>query len=515
MKQKPTKQRVPASPSSIIRSILGLYGIVGVSLSTFGGFKLPFSESHAKEYWRHAVAGIILVTALIAGIISLALYMFEANYFKSQMIAYVKTHHQRDLTLEGDIKVTFFPKLGLDAGKMTLSQRNSNKEFASIESGRFHIAWWPLLKKQLQIESVALEGVHANVIRYKNGSTNLDDLLASEGNLGDIKFEIDSIKINNSSAKLQDETAGILLTLHNVNIASGKLTDSTPGNVTANFRLESSKPHIDAKIQLSSHVLFELKTNHYEFSNFEGEMQGEAGGLNNLSLNFQGTVNSHPTLGSLTVDKFVASAKAKLENRKLEAKLDIPQLRLNKNKLTGNTLTFNATLLQDDESLSTTFEMPAFELVDKKLQSENITATFNLFKSGRTLQGKLSSPLSINFNTQQIQLPTIVSNFSATHPALSSKLSANISGNMQANLSEQDVKIGLKAEIDDSSFVGSLRLQDFTRPEYSFDLGVNTLDFDRYLATDWSKRLQDDALPFDFTGLKDLLLNFSYFISNS
>ena len=506
MKQKPTKQGVPASPSSIIRSILGLYGIVGVSLSTFGGFKLPFSESHAKEYWRHAVAGIILVTALIAGIISLALYMFEANYFKSQMIAYVKTHHQRDLTLEGDIKVTFFPKLGLDAGKMTLSQRNSNKGFASIESGRFHIAWWPLLKKQLQIESVALEGVHANVIRYKNGSTNLDDLLASEGNLGDIKFEIDSIKINNSSAKLQDETAGILLTLHNVNIASGKLTDSTPGNVTSNFRLESSKPHIDAKIQLSSHVLFELKTNHYEFSNFEGEMQGEAGGLNNLSLNFQGTVNSHPTLGSLTVDKFVASAKAKLENRKLEAKLDIPQLRLNKNKLTGNTLTFNVTLLQDDESLSTIFEMPAFELVDKKLQSENITATFNLFKSGRTLQGKLSSPLSINFNTQQIQLPTIVSNFSATHPALSSKLSANISGNMQANLSEQDVKIGLKAEIDDSSFVGSLRLQDFTRPEYSFDLGVNTLDFDRYLATDWSKRLQDDALPFDFTGLKDLLL---------
>ena len=104
---KSSKQ--PARTSSVIHSILGLYGVVGMIISTFGPFKVPFAESHAKEYWRHALAGVVLILLLVGGVISLALYVFEANYFKSQMVDYVKTHYQRDLALEGDIKVTFFP----------------------------------------------------------------------------------------------------------------------------------------------------------------------------------------------------------------------------------------------------------------------------------------------------------------------------------------------------------------------------------------------------------------------
>lgn len=502
---KPRKQ--PPPTSTLKQALLGLYGIVGVSISMFGPFKVPFAEAHAKEYWRHALAGIVLLILLFTAIISLALYMFDANYFKSQMVDYVKTQNQRDLTLEGDIKITFFPQLGLDSGKMTLSQRNSSKGFASIENARFYVAWWPLLHKQLQIERVALDGVHANLIRYKNGSTNFDDLLATDVSLGNIKFVIDSVKLKNSSVNLQDETAALFLALHDINIETGKLTDSTPGDVTASFRLESAKPHIDTKVKLNSHVLFELKTNHYELANLEAEMEGEAAGINNLTLNFQGTINSYPALERLTFDKFSATAKGKLENRKLEAKLDIPRLQLNKSKLTGNTFSFSATLLQEEENLTVSIELPTFAVDDKKLQAENITANFDFFKAGRTLQGKLNSPLSIDFTAQQIQLPAIASNFSGTHPLLASKLNANVSGSMLANLSEQNVKLGLSAKIDDSNVTGSLELQDFTHPAYAFDLAVNTLDLDRYLATDWARRFQDDALPFDFSALKELNLN--------
>ena len=503
---KPSKKQQPPAASSVKQALLGLYGIVGVSISTFGPFKIPFAESHAKEYWRHALAGIVVVALLISAIVSLAIYMFDANYFKSQIVDYVKVHNQRDLTLEGDIKVTFFPQLGLNSGKMSLSQRNSGKGFASIENARFHIAWWPLLRKQLEIESVTLNGVHANVIRYKNGSTNFDDLLASDGSLSTIKFEIDNIKLKNSSVNLQDETAGIFLALHDLDIETGRLTDSVPGKVTANFRLESTKPRIDTKVKLSSHVLFELKTDHYEFANFEGEMEGEAAGINNLALNFQGTINSFPAVGNLTIDKFIANAKGKLENHKIEAKLDIPKLQLVKNKLTGNNLTFNTTLTQDEENLTATFELPAFELNEKKLQAEDIAVNFDLLKAGRTLQGKLNSPLNFDFASMQMQLPAIISSFSGTHPLLAGKLSATVSGNMLANFSEQNAKLGFKAKIDDSHITGNLGLQDYTHPAYTFDLAVNKLDLDRYLAADWGRRFQDDALPFNFSGLKDLNL---------
>lgn len=510
---KQGKQQAPKE-SPIKHALLGLYGIIGVSISTFGGFKLPFAEANAKDYWRHALAGIIIVVALVTGIISLALYLFDANYFKTQMVDYVKTHNQRDLTLDGDIKVTFFPKLGLNAGKMSLSQRNSGKNFASIDNARFYVAWWPLFVKQLQIEHADLEGVHANIVRYKNGSTNLDDLFTRDGSLNDIKFDIDSIRLKNSSINYMDEPTDKMFSLHDMDIETGRLTDSTPGKISASFRLESAKPRLDAKVKLSSHLLFELKNNHYEFSNFEIDMEGESASINNLALNLQGTINSDPAAGKLIIDKFIANLKGKLDNRKLDAKLDIPKLQLIKEKLTGTALNFNASLLQEGENLTLSLDIPAFEMNDKKLQSENISANIDIFKAGRTLQGKLNSPLNLDFATSQMQLPAIASSMNFTHPLLSGKIAANLNGNMQADLSEQNLKINFKTKIDDSNFVVNLGVQNFSQPAYSFDVGVNTLDLDRYLATDYSKRLQDDALPFDFSAIKNLNLH-GKFRSNS
>ena len=502
---KSSKPPTPSS-SSLKQALLGLYGITGVVISTFGPFKIPFAESHAKEYWRHALAGIFLVVMFFVGIISLSFYLFDANYFKSQMVDYVKTHNQRDLTLEGDIKVTFFPQLGLDSGKMSLSQRNSSKGFASIENARFYIAWLPLIRKQLQIERVSLEGVHANIIRYKDGTSNFADLLVADNSLNEVKFEIDSLKIKNSSANFQDESSGTLFALHDLNIETGKLSDATPGKVSATFRLESNKPHIDTKVKLSSHILFELKANHYEFDNVEGELDGEIAGLTNLLLNFQGSINSYQAAGRFVVEKFVANAKGKLENRKLDAKLELPKLEIIKNKLNGNSLNFKANLLQEDENLNASFEIPTFELNYKKLTADTVTSNFDLFKTGRTLQGKFTSPLDIDFETMLIKLPNMVSSLTGSHPIFANKLTASLSGNLLLNANEQQLKLDFKSKIDESNFQGSFSVQDFARPTYTVNVGVDTLDLDRYLATDYSKRWQDNALPFDFNGIKDLNL---------
>ena len=507
MKQGKQGKQQPPKESPIKQALLGLYGIVGVSISTFGGFKLPFAESNAKEYWRHALAGIVLILALISGIISLALYLFDANYFKSQMVDYVKTHNQRDLTLDGDIKVTFFPKLALKAEKMSLSQRNSSKNFASIEKANFYVAWGPLFLKQLQIEHVDLDGVHANIVRFKNGSTNLDDLFTRDGSLTDVKFDIDSIKLKNSSINITNEPTGILYALRDMEIKTGRLTDSTPGNFYATFRLESTKPRIDTKVKLNSHLLFELKTNHYEFANFEIELEGESMGITSLSMLLQGTLNSYPTTSQLTIDKFVANIKGKIDNRKLDAKIDIPKLQRDKNKITATTLNLNANLLQEDENLTATLDLSAFEILDKKFHADNVNINFDIFKAGRTLQGKLNTPMNIDFDTLQVQLTNITSNFSVTHPLLSSKLNATLNGSMLTNFNEQKLKLDFNAKIDDTKLGGNAGFHDFSNPAYVFDIAANKLDLDRYLVSDWSKRFQDNALPFDFSGIKTLSLN--------
>lgn len=506
VKVKVSKEPATGSPSWVKQSLLGLYGIVGVALSTFGGFKVPFAESNARDYWRHALAGIVLLLALITGIVSLAIYLFNANYFKSQIVEYVKTNNQRDLTLEGDLKVAFFPKFGLDAGKMSISQRNSSKNFASIESAHFQIAWWPLFLKQLQIEGVTLHGVHANLVRFKDGTTNLDDFFSSEDKPSNISFEIDSVKLADSSISLQDELHGYYVSMHNLNLETGKLANSTPGDVKATFRLESAKSRIDTKVKLGTHLLFDLPSKHYELANLEAEMEGDFAGLNNITMNLQGTINGDPANGKTSIDKLSVSAKGKIDNRKLDAKLDIPSLKFGKDKLSGSKLAFNTSLIQEDENLNFSSDVPEFEISGNVLKSATANFNLDLFKSAQTLQGKLSSPLAINLDARIVELPAISGSLTATHPAIIGKLAANMSGSLAANMDEQSIKLNLKTKIDDSNISGQLGMQNFAQPSYTLDMNVDTLNLDRYLATNWAKRLQDDSLPFDLAALKTLRL---------
>ena len=225
---------------AIKNSALGLFGITGVVVSIFG-IKIPFAESFAKEHWRAGLAALLLIILMIPAAIGLFLYLVDTNRFKTEIVQYVKEHTQRDLVLQGDLKVTFFPKLGLDSGKMSLSERNSAREFASINNARLYIAWWPLFKKQLVLERVEIDGIHANLTRFKDGTTNFDDLLIRNEALSPVTFDIDGVRITNSAINWQDEMKWQRVALQDVQLETGRLADSVPSQLKASFHLNSEK----------------------------------------------------------------------------------------------------------------------------------------------------------------------------------------------------------------------------------------------------------------------------------
>jgi len=511
--KKPSKKTPPPAPGespakagSFKLALLGLYGVTGMTLSYVSPIKLPFAEGYAKEHWRHALGGLLLVLALFASAIGLAFYLLDANDFKSQIVDYVKTHKQRDLVLDGDIHLAFFPKLGLDTGKMSLSQRNGSQKFASVENARLYVAWWPLLRLQLQVERVVLDGLHANVIRHKNGSTNFDDLLVTADQLGDVKFEVEKIRIMDSSVNFQDEASNMALNLHDLELETGRLADATAGKVSTSFRLESNQPRLDARVKLNGHVLYDRTAHRYEVANFEGQAQGEAVGLNDLTLDFRGSLIAQPATQQLELNRFSASARGKLEQQNFEARLAASKLKLDKDQWHGTALTLGASWLPENKNLTAALEVPAFDADSKTFRSANVLASFELTQGDRALQGKFNSPLGFDFETRQLQLDALAGNWSGSHPLLVGKLNASASGKLLANWPAQEIRLDFKTRIDDSDFTGSVQLQDFKTPAYAFDVAVNTLDLDRYLVSDWARRFQDEALPFDLSGLKTLNL---------
>src|SRR4030065_1703938 len=186
-------------------ALLGLAGVIGMLVSMFGPVKVPFAEALAQTSYRYALGAVLVILLLILVVLGLFILTFDANNFKSEIIQFVKERTQRELVLEGDIKVTFFPKLGFDSGKLSLSHHNSAKEFAFINNARLYIAWWPLFKRQLVFDRVEIDGIHANVVRLKDGTTNFDEWVLSERHLSPLTFDIDSVRVTNSAINWQDE----------------------------------------------------------------------------------------------------------------------------------------------------------------------------------------------------------------------------------------------------------------------------------------------------------------------
>lgn len=492
---------------SIKFALLGLAGVIGMLVSMFGPVKIPFAEALAKTYYRYALGAVLVILLLIPLFVGLFLLTFNANNFKSEIIQFVKERTQRELVLQGDIKVTFFPKLGLDSGKLSLSQRNSAKEFASVNNARLYIAWWPLIRRQLVFDRVEINGIHANVIRLKDGSTNFDDLLISDEHLAPLTFDIDSVRISDSSINWQDELESQRLSLHDLQLETGRLADKAPSNLTANFRLDSERAHISTKVHLTSRLFFDRAAGRYEFADLDGKLEGEAGQVSNLQLDFKGSVDSYPAQGSITTDEFIISATGKYGPRDLAVKLAVPNLKIDRLGFSGTQLALDAHLSQASETATLVLQLPAFEAVNRIFSTSEISADFDYKGGDRSLHGKLTSPFSVDYAAApKVQLGAIVTTLTGNHPVLSGEITANAKGNIEVDYAGQIAKLGIDVKIDDSKIRCVFSLKDFTRPVYGAEITTNRLDLDRYLSGDWIKYVLDDATPFTTAGLKDLVL---------
>ena len=114
-------------------------------------------------------------------VVVIVLATFDPNAYKPRIVQMVKEKTGRTLAIHGDIGLAFFPKIGADIPRTTLSERGSAKEFAGVDRVRIHVALLPLLRKRVVVDEVRLEGLRANLVKFKDGTTNFSDLIPKGG----------------------------------------------------------------------------------------------------------------------------------------------------------------------------------------------------------------------------------------------------------------------------------------------------------------------------------------------
>ena len=268
------------------------------------------------KYALFTAGGIGAVLIAVAAYVAAT---FNPNDYKPQIVQLVKAKFDRTLHIGGDIKLTFFPALGADLGKVALSERASEKEFAAIDAARVALQLMPLLSRDLVVSRIEMRGLRANVVKHKNGTTNIDDLTGTEAGKpqqksgGDdrpvqkpMRFNIDHVLIENATLNYADERSGARYTLKNLKLKTGKIAVATPSDIELALALGASQPKVNVDVRLKTKLAFDLANKRFKLDPFNLEVKGEAAGMNPVALNITTSLTVDLAAGTYDLPKLIA-----------------------------------------------------------------------------------------------------------------------------------------------------------------------------------------------------------------
>ncbi|TVT59979.1 MAG: AsmA family protein [Sedimenticola thiotaurini] len=211
----------------------------------------------------------VVVVLVVAAIIILPM-VIDPNDYKGEIISQVKEQTGRDLTIDGDLKLSVFPWLGVDIGGLSLSNAKGfgDKPFAVVNSAAVRVKLMPLLSKQLEVDTIGLDGLVLNLAKAKNGTTNWDDLAnggekAAEGESkpkggpGLEGFVIGGVDINNANISWDDASTGQSYSIDQFFLKTGAISQGSPVSLELGAQLQSKEPELKAKMKLDGTVSLE------------------------------------------------------------------------------------------------------------------------------------------------------------------------------------------------------------------------------------------------------------------
>lgn len=423
--------------------------------------------------------GLVVV---MGGVVAYVAATFNPNSYKPQLVQLVKDKKQRDLKLDGDIKLKFWPSIGADLGKVSLSEFKSDKEFASMDGLRVSLKLMPLLSKKLVVDEVEVKGVRATIVKFKDGRMNIDDLLSKEEKKQEqFEFDIDHVAVEGAALTYRDEAQGAQYALSNVNLKTGRIAPNVPGKIDLSMLVKGNKPALDLGIALKTKLTFDLEQQIFSLEDMGLDVKGAAADLRNLNIKATGSVLAKLKTGELTTDKLVATLTGVSGKDNLDVKFEAPKLQITKDKATGDKVTVIAKITDPQGITQAHVVLPGIEGTASAFRSSGMTLDLDMKQGEQSVKAKVSSPVSGNFQTQQISLPQLAVAITAAGPNLPGKsISGSLNGSASVNGSKQQVQANLAGKVSDSTIKAVVGVNGFAPPGLTFDVDIDQLDLDRY-----------------------------------
>ena len=467
--------------------------------------------------------GAIVVVA-VAGVAYVAA-TFNPNDYKGKIIKAVKDSKQRNLRLDGDIKLSFYPNIGASLSKVSLSEYRNDKEFAAIESARVSLALLPLLHRQVVVDEVAVSGLKATLVKHKDGTTNIDDLLGQTEQKPEqqqeqkiasgppVIFDIASVSVEKTSLSYRDEGSGAQYAIKDLNLKTGRIAIGVPSKIDLSAGIQANQPKLDITTQLKTMLTFDLDKQKYQLQGLELQAGGSALDISNLKVQASGDVSANLATQEFAAKKFTLNASGVRVKDKFNVAIDAPSLNLTKDKYSGSKLTLKANMDGAFGNVVASLTMPGVEGNAESFKVSALSLDLDVKQPEQAFKVKLGSPLSGNIKAQQFNLSNLSVAVTATGDKLPNKsVSSEMKGSVQVDALKQTVQANLAGGLLQSQIKARVGVKDFADPAIKFDVDVDQFDADLYTpkkSSEAAKKSQsaEPEQPLDLSGLRKLNLD--------
>lgn len=476
-----------------------------------------------KKILKYGLLGLVIVLVLIAGAISYFMATFNPNAYKPQIIQLVKDRQQRTLKLDGDIKLTFFPSIGAKIDNISLSEFKSDKEFAAVEKARVSLALLPLLAKQVVVSEVGLSGVKVSIAKFKDGSTNLDDLIGKQEGKAEtppqaeakagtaVKFDIASVKIEKTELSYRDESTGAQYVLKDLNLKTGRIANGVPSKIMLDAVIQANKPKLDITTKLQTTLTFDLENKLYQVEGLDLQVQGAVFDISNLLVKTNGDASANLARQEFKAKKLEIKINGVKGKDNFDARLDMPALNFTKDKVAADRLTINANLDGELGKMIAVLTLQDMQGDAKSFKSSGLVLDVDFKQPEQAFKLKMTTPLVGSLEAKQINLSNLVFALNATGDRLPNKsVSSEMKGSVQVDAGRENVQLNLAGGLLQSQVKAKLALKGFSEPAIRFDVEVDQFDADLYLpkkaAAATAKNEPAPEQPFDLSALQKLNL---------
>ncbi len=371
-------------------------------------------------------------------------HLFDPNDYKDEIRQIARDKAHIELTLNGDIGWSLFPWLGLELHEASVATLAKPAEpFADLQMLGLSVRVLPLLRREVQMSDVRVEGLNLRLNRDKNGHGNWEDIgkapvapgatppanapgqpaseptVAVEKPAQPIRLDIDSLTVNNARVEYTDELSGKQFSAESIQLSTGPVHDSTNIPIKATAFLGTNQPVLRVRTELNGELRFERALQRYKFEDMKlsGEVAGDP---------LQGKTMTFSAQGQILLDKAANVAE-----------------------WTGIKISAN--------QLRALGELKANDLDKTPQITGGISiAQFDLAKFVDSIGQKL--PAMAEGSLSKVEL---VSRIAATPTSVAFD------------------NINLK--LDDSSFSGRIAVEDFAKQSLRATLKADTFNVDRYL----------------------------------